>query len=98
MRLAWLIHAIYEGLSKLHVPCYFFRKEDAIYTEQCSNFGEVEFKAICNEKPYIVWHVMQLGYSVLWTDSGILLIFLLHSMLVIDPLQILYGLRPLRSL
>jgi hypothetical protein len=49
-----------------------FEKKEAVYTEETSNFGEVGFKAICNEKPFLVLEVVKLGFNVLWTDSDIL--------------------------
>ena len=63
----------YEVLQKKEIPTYLFEKKDAVYTEESSNFGEVGFKAICNEKPYLVLEVVKLGFNVLWTDSDILL-------------------------
>ena len=68
-----LIDERYEVLQTKGIATYLFEKKEAVYTEETSNFGEVGFKAICNEKPFLVLEVIKLGFNVLWTDSDILL-------------------------
>lgn len=74
----WLVR--HEELQKHNIATYYFQKDDAVYTEASSNFGEVGFKAICNEKPYLVLEVMKLGFNVLWTDSDILNLYLIFNL------------------
>eukprot|EP00026_Physarum_polycephalum_P004100 Phypoly_transcript_04117.p1 GENE.Phypoly_transcript_04117~~Phypoly_transcript_04117.p1 ORF type:complete len:608 (+),score=68.67 Phypoly_transcript_04117:408-2231(+) len=61
----------HEALQKKGIATYLFEKKEAVYTEETSNFGEVGFKAICNEKPFLVLQIVKLGFNVLWTDSDI---------------------------
>ena len=70
-----LTSEIYEALTTVHnIPSFYYQKQEgtAIYTEETSNFGEVGFKAICNEKPFLVVEILKLGFNALWTDSDIL--------------------------
>ncbi|KAM9973935.1 hypothetical protein ACTFIW_007597 [Dictyostelium discoideum] len=42
-----------------------------IYSENAESYGDIGFRAICNEKPLVVLDVLKKGYNVLWTDTDI---------------------------
>ncbi|EFA77798.1 WD40 repeat-containing protein [Heterostelium album PN500] len=44
---------------------------DTVYGEEAESYGNVGFRAICNEKPLVVLDVLKRGYNVLWTDTDI---------------------------
>eukprot|EP01132_Coremiostelium_polycephalum_P004049 gene4049-5068_t len=42
-----------------------------IYGEEPESYGNIGFRAICNEKPLAVLDVLRKGFNVLWTDTDI---------------------------
>ncbi|KAN0040662.1 hypothetical protein ACTA71_009000 [Dictyostelium dimigraforme] len=52
-------------------PPQFVNDNQGIYGENAESYGNIGFRAICNEKPLVVLDVLKKGYNVLWTDTDI---------------------------
>lgn len=62
----------HEVLTQKEVQTCMLPKEDEVlWGEDSENFGTVGFKAICNEKPFLVLEIVKDGWDVLWTDVDI---------------------------
>ncbi|EGC35435.1 hypothetical protein DICPUDRAFT_152231 [Dictyostelium purpureum] len=48
-----------------------FFDNEGVYGEEAESYGNIGFRAICNEKPLVVLEVLKQGYNVLWTDTDI---------------------------
>jgi WD40 repeat protein len=60
------------ALDAHNIPtCFLPKDSEVLWTEQGENFGTVGFKAICNEKPFLVNEILKDGWNVLWTDVDI---------------------------
>jgi hypothetical protein len=54
-----------------NICSFLLDKSDKLFTEESHNFGSVEFIAICNEKPWIVYEILKAGFNVVWSDTDI---------------------------
>ncbi|KYQ88315.1 WD40 repeat-containing protein [Tieghemostelium lacteum] len=72
---------VYDFFQKKNIKSIRFKRElehqqsnnnnDGVYGEDAESYGNVGFRAICNEKPLVVLDVLKKGYNVLWTDTDI---------------------------